>query len=108
MFLFEQILVVEPTANSYFQEQESPIFTAGKNNCITDRLNDIYQLLWCYICIQFELVEVARVFLLWPGNEVKLTQVLTGTVVSIEVLQLRLKTKCCDAGSHLSGEISGV
>ena len=32
-------------------------------------LNEILQLPWCYIRIQFELTEVAKTFPLWPGNK---------------------------------------
>jgi len=63
--------VVEPTANSCFHEQKSPILRAAKLVSITcTRLwNEILQLRWRYIRIQFELAEVARPFLLRPGNE---------------------------------------
>ena len=73
-FCFTSI-VLEPAANSCFHDEERHFLTDGKNykyhvhwsdiHC----LNEILQLLWRYICIQFELVEVARSFLLCPGNE---------------------------------------
>ena len=56
-----------PDSKSCFHNEESTVLSSWKNLIITQLVH--YSLLWCYVCTQFELAEVSKVILLWPGNE---------------------------------------
>ena len=56
-----------------------------------DCWNEILQFPWCYIRIQFELVEVARLFLLWPGNKARLAYCKLWCSLSIDTTALKVQ-----------------
>ena len=77
-FLFEWLLLdfccttcskqLPPRAGKSRSQQLENHMHSSNNHC----LNGLGQLPWHYICIQIELVEVARPLFPWPGNKARL------------------------------------